>query len=267
MNAATTVDRRPVGQLLRQWRERRRLSQLDLSVQAQVSTRHLSFIETGRSRPTRDMILRLTEHLDVPLRARNTVLLAGGYAPAYPAERLDGPRLAAVRTALHGVLAGHDPFPAVLVDRHWTLLDANAGVSLLTSGSAPELLAPPVNVLRLSLHPDGMAGRIVNFSQWRAHILHRLHRQVAETGDDVLRELHAELIGFPGGSDPVAPLSAAELVVPLRYRVDGAELRFFSITSVLGTPLDVTLAELAIESFLPADPTTAEHLHARRGAT
>jgi transcriptional regulator with XRE-family HTH domain len=266
VHADTAVDRRPVGQLLREWRERRRLSQLELSVQAEVSTRHLSFIETGRSRPTRDMIIRLTEHLEVPLRLRNRLLLAGGYAPAYPVERLDGPRLATVRSALRGVLAGHEPYPAVLVDRHWTLLDGNAGVPLLTGGVAPELLAPPVNVLRLALHPDGMAGRIANLRQWRSHLLHRLDRQAAETGDEVLRDLHRELLGYPGGSDPVPPLSAAELVVPLRYRVEDVELLFFSITSVLGTPLDVTLAELAIESFLPADQATADLLHARRAA-
>ena len=266
MNAATALDRRPVGQLLRDWRERRRLSQLELSLQAEVSTRHLSFIETGRSRPTPDMVLRLAEHLEVPLRARNRLLLAAGYAPAYPEEQLDGLRLAGVRTALRGVLAGHEPYPAVLVDRHWTLLDANAAVPLLTEGAAPDLLDPPVNVLRLSLHPEGMAGRIANLRQWRTHLLHRLERQAADTGDDVLRRLHRELLGYPGGSDPVTSPSANDLVMPLRYRVDGRELHFFSITSVLGTPLDVTLAELAIESFLPADRATADLLQARRDA-
>ena len=170
----TATPVRPVGELLREWRERRRLSQLDLSIQAEISTRHLSFVETGRSRPTPEMILRLTEHLEVPLRERNALLLAGGYAPAYAERGLDAPELDAVRTALRHVLAGHDPYPAVVINRWWELLEANAAAAVLTAGVAPELLAPPVNVLRLSLHPDGMASRIVNLAQWRAHLLTQL---------------------------------------------------------------------------------------------
>jgi transcriptional regulator with XRE-family HTH domain len=213
------------------------MSQLDLSGRSGVSTRHLSFVETGRSRPTRHMLLRLAEELDVPLRARNELLLAGGYAPAYPESELDGPPLADVLTALRNVLAGHSPHPAVLVDRHWTMVDANDGVSLFTAGCAADLLAPPVNVLRLALHPAGMAPRIRNLPEWRTHILHRLDRQAAATGDPVLRELRTELAGYPGGGIADHPDG---LVVPLR---------------------DVTLSELAIEAFLPAGAATADALH------
>ncbi|MET0426768.1 MAG: helix-turn-helix transcriptional regulator [Actinoplanes sp.] len=244
-----------VGGLLSGWRRRRGLSQLALSGQAGVSARHLSFVETGRARPTREMILRLAEELAVPLRSRNELLLAGGFAPVFGESELGGPSLAGVLAALRNVLAGHAPYPAVLVDRHWTLIDANDAVGRLTTGCAGWLLEPPVNVLRLSLHPDGMAGRIGNLAEWRTHVLHRLDRQVAATADPVLRELHAELAGYPGGISESVPDG---LVVPLR--LDG--LSFFSVTSVLGTPLDVTLSELAVETFLPADAMTAAALHA-----
>lgn len=246
-----------VGTLLRRWRADRRLSQLQLSHRTGVSARHLSFVETGRARPTREMILRLSEELAVPLRARNALLLAGGFAPAFPEGELDGPDLAAVLASLRDVLAGHEPYPAVLLDRHWTMVDANAAAGLLTAGAAPELLEPPVNVLRLSLHPAGMAPRIRNLSQWRTHVLHRLDRQALATGDPVLRELHEELAALPGGGDEPEPNG---LVVPLRYAAGNVELSFFSVTSVLGTPLDVTLSELAIEAFLPADDKTAHFL-------
>ena len=204
----TTVSAGPaglpsVGELLRDWRRRRRLSQLDLSIQADISTRHLSFVETGRSRPTPEMIIRLTEQLDVPLRERNTMLLAGGYAPAYPQHGLDEPELASVRAALRRVLAAHEPNPAVLINRWWEMVDANGAVAALTDGCAPELLVPPVNVLRLSLHPDGMAPRIVNLPQWRAHLLSQLRRRAEALGDQRLRELAAELAGYPGGRGPL----------------------------------------------------------------
>ncbi|WP_307872603.1 helix-turn-helix domain-containing protein [Paractinoplanes ovalisporus] len=245
-----------VGELLREWRTGRRLSQLELSVRAGVSARHLSFLETGRSRPTRDMILRLAEELAVPLRSRNELLLAGGFAPAYGETALDGPPLATVLSSLRDVLAGHAPYPAILIDRHWTMVDANDAVARFTGGCAAWLLEPPVNVLRLSLHPDGMAPRIRNLAEWRAHVLHRLDQQAAATADPVLRELRAELAGYPGGTRE-ATFRPDGLVVPLRFD----DLTFFSITSVLGTPLDVTLSELAIESFLPADAATAAALH------
>ena len=242
-----------VGQLLRDWRAARRMSQLDLSAQAGVSARHLSFVETGRARPTRAMILRLAGELDVPLRSRNELLLAGGFAPAFAESDLDGPSLAVVLSALRDVLAAHAPYPAVLVDRHWTMIDANDAVAGLTGGCAAWLLEPPVNVLRLSLHPDGMAPRIGNLAEWRTHVLHRLDKQATATADPVLRDLRAELAAYPGGVSSVRPDG---LVVPLRF----AGLSFFSVTAVLGTPLDVTLAELAIESFLPADAATAAAL-------
>ena len=187
------------GDLIREWRQRRRLSQLDLAIAANVSSRHLSFVETGRSRPTSEMILHLAEHLEVPLRDRNALLLAGGFAPAYPERGLAEPELQAVRNALKRVLDGHEPYPAAVVNRWWELVDANAGIALFTGGVSPELLAPPVNVLRLSLHPDGMAPRIANLPEWRAHLLTRLHRQAEATGDQRLAALHDELSAYPGG--------------------------------------------------------------------
>jgi transcriptional regulator with XRE-family HTH domain len=242
-----------VGERLRDWRTTRRMSQLELAVQAGVSARHLSFVETGRSRPTREMILRLSGELGVPLRSQNELLLAGGYAPAHPESELGGRPLAAVLSSLRDVLTGHSPYPAVLIDRHWTMVDANDAVARFTDGCAEWLLEPPVNVLRLSLHPEGMAPRIGNLGEWRAHVLDRLDRQAATTADPVLRELYHELAAYPGGTSG----TSTGLVVPLHFE----NLTFFSITSMLGTPLDVTLSELAIESFLPADTATATALH------
>ena len=252
------------GDLLRDWRQRRRRSQLDLAIAANVSSRHLSFVETGRSKPTSEMILHLAEHLEVPLRDRNALLLAGGYAPAYPERSLAQPELKAVQAALRQVLAGHEPYPAVVVNRWWELVDANPGIALFTRPLPPSLLEPPVNVLRLSLHPDGMAPRIVNLPEWRAHILTRLHRQAQATGDPRLTDLHDELKAYPGG-ETGKPAAATDVVVPLRYRGDdNRELSFISLTTVLGTPMDVTVEELAIESFYPADQATAAALHAAR---
>lgn len=250
----------PVGQLLREWRERRRLSQLELSIQAEISTRHLSFVETGRSRPTPEMIVRLTEHLDVPLRERNQLLLAGGYAPAYAHHGMDEPELEAVRDALALVLHGHQPYPAVVINRWWDMVDGNTAIGVLVAGCAPELLRPPVNVLRLSLHPDGMAPRIVNLGQWRAHLLEQLHRRAMQTGDARLHELETELRGYPGdGSDLAAP---TDVVLPLRLRVGDRELSLFSIEARVGTATDVTVEELSIETFYPADAETADALRA-----
>jgi transcriptional regulator with XRE-family HTH domain len=253
---------RPVGELLRSWRERRRLSQLELSIQADISTRHLSFVETGRSRPTPEMILRLTEHLEVPLRERNELLLAGGYAPAYPQHGLDAPELETVRAALRQVLAGHEPFPALVINRWWEMLDANDATGMLVEGCAPHLLEPPVNVLRLSLHPDGMAPRVINLAQWRAHLLQQVRRRAEHTGDARLTELHDELLGYPGGVDGNLP--AVSAVLPLRLRLGDDELSFFSIAAQVETAADVTVDEIVIESFYPADAFTAERLRVRR---
>ena len=253
---------RPVGELLRQWRERRRLSQLDLALQAEISTRHLSFLETGRSRPSRAMLLRLAEQLEVPLRERNHLLLAGGYAPAFGQAALDDPQMAAVRAALRQVLTGHEPYPAVVVDRGWNLVDANAAVAALVGQAEPELLAPPANVLRISLHPGGMAPRIVNLGEWRAHLFGRLRRQIALTADPGLAELYQELRAYPCDQpEPEVEVPGpGDVVIPLRLRHGDRELSFLSIMASFGTPLDVTVSELAIESFFPADPGTGSAL-------
>ncbi len=256
----TAAPARPVGQLLRDWRERRRLSQLDLAIQADVSTRHLSFVETGRSKPTPEMIVKLTETLEVPLRERNQLLLAGGYAPAYPQHGLDAPELASVRAALRQVLTGHEPYPALMINRYWEMLDANNALGLLTEGVAAELLVAPVNVLRLTLHPEGLAPRITNLAQVRAHLLEGLRRRVGQTGDPRLRTLRDELAGYAGGTDLSVP--PGSVVMPLRLRHASGELSFFSIASVVQTAADVTVDELVIESFYPADHETSVRIRA-----
>ncbi|WP_422774356.1 helix-turn-helix domain-containing protein [Plantactinospora sp. WMMC1484] len=255
---------RPVGQLLRGWRERRRLSQLELAILAEISTRHLSFVETGRAMPSRDMVLRLAEQLDVPLRERNQLLLAAGYAPIYPRTPLDSPGLAPVRTAVRQVLAAHQPYPAVAVDRAWCVVEANASIGLFTAGVAAPLLTPPINALRLALHPAGMAARIVNLGEWRAHLLGRLRRQVAQSGDSELADLYDELRAYPCDQpEPEVEIpGTGEVVVPLRIRDDGRELAFFGTVLTFGTPRDVTVAELSVESFFPLDEATAAEVAA-----
>jgi len=253
---------RPVGELLREWRDRRRISQLDLAISADISTRHLSFVETGRSKPSRDMVLRLGEHLDVPLRERNRLLLAAGYAPAYTETALGDPGMDAVRRAVRQLLAGHEPYPAAVVDRNWDLVEANAAVGLFVAGIPPELTT---NVLRATLHPDGMAPHVLNLGEWRAHLLGRLRRQVTQTADTGLAALLDELRGYPC-DQPVPEVEVpgpGDIFVPLKLRHDGAELTFFSTVATFGTPLDVTVAELVIESFFPADPATAAYLRER----
>lgn len=253
---------RPVGDLLREWRQRRRLSQLALALDAEVSTKHISFMETGRSRPSRDMLLRLAELLDIPLRERNALLHAGGFAAIYPQHALTDPQLGAAREAVEAVLAAHDPYPALAVDRHWTLVAANAAARRLLSASvAPALLVPPVNVLRASLHPDGLAPAIANLPVWRGHILARVRQQIAATADPTLIALAAELAAYPGGADHPIPTDAG-LVIPLQLRHGDAVLSLFGTITVFGTPIDVTLAELAIEAFYPTDPATADALRA-----
>ncbi|MFE5569744.1 MULTISPECIES: helix-turn-helix domain-containing protein [Amycolatopsis] len=255
---------RPVGELLREWRDRRRISQLDLAISADISTRHLSFVETGRSKPSREMVLRLGEHLEVPLRERNQLLLAAGYAPAYAETGLAAPELEAVRKAVRQLMTGHEPYPAAVVDRWWNLVDANASISLMTDLVSPALMTPPVNVLRVTLHPDGMAPHVLNLGEWRAHLLGRLRRQVIQTADPMLTELLEELLTYPC-ADPVPEVEVpgpGDIFVPLKLRHEDAELTFFSTVSTFGTPLDVTVAELVIESFFPADADTAEYLRA-----
>lgn len=258
MNGTT----RPVGELLREWRQRRRMSQMDLALEADISTRHLSFLETGRSAPSREMILRLAEQLDIPLRERNALLHAAGFAPVYPQRPLADPALAPARRAVELVLKGHEPYPALAVDRHWSLVAANRAVAPLLAGVAPGLLAPPVNVLRLSLHPDGLAPRIANLAQWRAHLLARLRQQIDATADAKLAALLAELKGYeaPDGEEDREAQDFAGVVVPLRLRAGADLLNLFSTTTVFGTPVDITLSELALETFFPADAATAEAL-------
>lgn len=247
---------RPVGEQLRDWRQRRHLSQLDLASLADVSPRHLSFIETGRSLPSRAMLLRLGDRLDVPLRERNALFVAAGFAPIYSERRLDDPSLREARNAIEALLRGHEPYPALAVDRHWNLQAANRALAPFLKGVAPELLTPPVNVLRLSLHPDGVAPRVANLGQWRAHLLHRLQQQIDASGDPQLQALHAELLAYPA-PEAEEPLDPNAFVVPMRMRSEVGELSFLSTTTVFGTPVEVTLSELAIESFFPADAKTA----------
>jgi transcriptional regulator with XRE-family HTH domain len=251
------------GNLLRTWRQRRRMSQLELALEAEVSQRHLSFVESGRSAPSRDMILHLAERLSIPLRERNILLVAAGFAPVYRERNLDDPALAAQREAIEVVLEGHEPFPALAVDRHWTLVASNAAIGPLIAGIDAALLEPPLNVLRLSLHPDGMAPRIANYTEWKAHVITRLTQQVDASADAKLNELLEELKGYPrprgGAPPPPSPKrDFANVVVPLQLMTPDGVLSFFSTTTVFGTPVDITLAEIAIEAFYPADKVTAE---------
>jgi len=262
----TSLSAAPVGAQIRQWRVRRRLSQLELALAAEVSTRHLSCLETGRAAPSREMVLRLARRLDVPLRERNRLLTAAGFAPMYPARPLADPALAAARQVVELVLRGHEPCPALAVDRHWNVVMQNRAVALLLDGVAPELLAAPVNALRLGLHPRGMASRIVNLAAWRAHVLARLRQQIVASDDDTLRALEDELAAYPAPDDAAhAPTPAGgepALVVPLVVDSPLGRLSFISTTTVFGTPVDVTLAELALESFFPADAATTAALRA-----
>ncbi len=278
-----------VGSLLREWRERRRLSQLGLAVDAGVSARHVSFVENGRARPSPEMVLHLAERLEVPLRERNQLLLSAGYAPMWGQRTLDDAEMQPVREAIGLVLGGHEPYPALVVDQHWNMVAANRGLAALTEGIAPQLMEEPVNVLRVALHPKGLAPRIVNLTEWRTHLLERLDRQIAATSDPVLVALRDELTAYPAtnasgnghGSDghggdvkgAVGPADgptatdgaqlARDIVVCLRLRAGDGELAFFSTIATFGTAIDVTISELAIESFFPADRTTAEYLRGR----
>lgn len=251
------------GELIRQWRHRRRLSQLDLALEAGISQRHLSFVEGGRSAPSREMVLRLADHLSVPLRQRNRILVAAGFAPIYGECGLDDPALGPALAAVEQVLKGHEPYPAIAVDKGWNMVLANAAIAPFLEGvEEPALLSPPVNVLRLSLHPKGLAPRIANLDEWRTHLIERLKMQIEATADAALEALEKELSAYSGRPRGNGrPYEAvANIAVPLRLRMDGEVLSFLSTITVFGTPLDVTLSELAIESFFPADAQTGEAL-------
>lgn len=250
-----------VGPLLRSWRQRRHLSQLDLGTLAGVTTRHLSFVETGRSRPSREMVLHLAEVLDVPLRERNHLLVAAGFAPTFRESRLDDPSFEAVRTALDQVLAGHEPYPAIVVDRQWHLVASNTAAFVLVEDVAPALLEPPVNVLRVSLHPDGLAPRIRNLADWAGHVVDRLRRQALITGDADVAALEEELRGLLRGQGVPEGRAggehAGEVAMPMLLDSAKGPLALITTIATFGTALDVTLAELALEAFLPADAATA----------
>ncbi|MFI6686724.1 helix-turn-helix domain-containing protein [Streptomyces sp. NPDC050485] len=257
-----------VGPMLRGWREQRRISQLELALRADSSARHISFIETGRSRPSEDMVLRLAEHLDVPVRERNALLLAAGYAPHYAQTPLDDPSMSSLREGMERLLRAYDPYPALMVDATYTVLAANRGIEMLLEGVAGHLLAPPVNAMRLTLHPEGLAPRIRNLPQWRGHLLEQMQRQIALLRSDSLRELYEEVAAHPvpaareepgeAGSHPVFPFA-----LPLRIEHGGTVLSFISTIATFNTPMDVTVSELAIETFLPADPETAKYLQSQ----
>jgi transcriptional regulator with XRE-family HTH domain len=262
-----------VGELLRGWRRRRRFSQLALALEASISARHLSFVETGRARPSRAMLLRLAERLEIPPRERNALLLAAGYAPEHPERALDGEAVREVREAADLFIRSLEPCPALIVDRHWTMVAGNRMLGVLLEGVCESLLRPPVNALRVSLHPRGLAPRIVNLPEWRADILRRLRREAEHSGDAAVAALHEELEGYPCGPTAAATVSGpggrdgAALTVPLRLRAAGEVLSFISTTTVFGTAVDPVAAELTIEAFLPADAETRDALQRMAGAT
>ncbi|HIV71255.1 MAG TPA: helix-turn-helix transcriptional regulator [Candidatus Aquabacterium excrementipullorum] len=271
MNRLPTVPSAPsphtpsVGTQLRDWRQRRRLSQLDLALDTDVSARHLSFIETGRSMPSRDMLIRLAERLDIPLRERNTLLMAAGHAPVYAERPLADPGMASAQRAVSLILQGHMPYPAIAVDSHWNLLQANPIAQALMGSVDASLLQGRVNVLRVSLHPKGFGGQIVNMADWRAHLLARLHQQIEASGDPVLSALLDELRDYPIPSQDTDASHSADddlggVAVPLRLRTPFGVLSFISTTTVFGTPVDITLSELALETFFPADEATQQAL-------
>jgi transcriptional regulator with XRE-family HTH domain len=262
---ATTGASGDVGSLLREWRERRRLTQLEVALDAGVSARHLSFVETGRSKPGRDVLLGISERLAIPYRERNEILLAAGYAPAFPERRLDDPGLTPARAALERILTAHEPYPAIVFDRAWNLVTANAAASALVALTEvdPSLLEPPVNVMRLGFHPRGLAPHVINLGHWRAHFVGRLEQQVALTADPGLTELLDELLGYPVPEDDPEP---TEVLGPARIRAPGGgEWSFFGMFASFDTPFEVTTSELALELLFPADETT--RLAIERGAS
>lgn len=250
---------RPVGELLREWRHRRRLSQLDLALRAEVSTRHVSFVETGRTIPSSAMVLHLAEQLGVPLRERNRLLVAAGHAPVFRQRPLADPDMAKAREAVTAVLRAHEPYPALVVDRRWNLLFANSAVDVFLDGVDPALLEPPVNMMRLGLHPDGFSPRLRNLPQVRAFLLPRLARQVAQTGDPELSALYEEVVSY-GSESVLPPPDPTDVAMPVRIHHHGVELCFFNTITTFGAPFDVTLEEIAVEAYLPADDETARFL-------
>jgi len=254
-----------IGEHLRQWRQRRHLSQRDLAGDAEISARHLSFVETGRAAPSRDMVLKLAERLNVPLRERNVLLVAAGFAPAFPQRSLDDPALKSARAAIDLVLRAHEPNPALAYDRHWNLVSANRMVMPLLQGITERLLRPPINILRLAFHPEALAGRTVNVAEWCGHLLERLHRQCEVTADPELIKLYHELKSYPIPARP-APLPADNVAIPFKLRFGGSVVSFMSATMILGTPVDITLSELALETFFPADESTAGRMRAMAAA-
>lgn len=259
-----------VGALLRTWRERRGISQLELAGRADSSSRHISFVETGRSRPSEEMVLRLADRLDVPMRDRNALLLAAGYAPRYAHTPMDAPELGVLREGLERLLTGYEPYPALVVDGTYTVVAANRGIAMLLEGMPEHLLEPPLNAMRITLHPEGLAPRIHNLPEWRGHLLDQMERQIALARSEPLRALYEEVAAYPvapargrsgnTGAD-AADAAVPYIALPLRIEHDGQLLSFVSSISTFNTPMDVTVAELAIETLLPADPATAKYLH------
>ncbi|MEV0368797.1 helix-turn-helix transcriptional regulator [Streptomyces sp. NPDC050636] len=252
-----------VGALLREWRDRRRISQLELALRADSSARHISFIETGRSRPSQEMVLRLAEHLDVPVRERNALLIAAGYAPTYPETPLDDPSMEALRSGIQRLLTGYEPFPALVVDGTYNVQAANRGITALLEGVDESLLQPPLNAMRITMHPGGLAPRIRNYLEWRGHLLDQMERQLALLRSAPLRTLYEEVSGYPlpeGGRESAAAGDHAPFALPMLLEHHGTVLSFISTITTFNTPMDVTVSELAVETLLPADPETAAHL-------
>jgi transcriptional regulator with XRE-family HTH domain len=246
------------GDHIRAWRQRRRMSQLELALEAEISTRHLSFVETGRAQPSRRMILTLADRLEIPMRERNLLLVAGGFAPQFPERDLESPEMRGVWDVIDIVLKGHLPYPAFAVDRRWNILSSNRSLPRIYDGVAPELLAPPVNALRLTLHPNGMAPKVINLEEWRANILSRVRAQIAATADEALAELYAELRSY-GGDDGPATAEGRPLI-PFQLMTDAGPMSFLTTTMVFDSPLDVNLSELIIECFFPTDAETRERV-------
>lgn len=247
----------PLGEQLREWRTRRRMSQMDLALDTEMSTRHLSFIETGRSKPSAAMLQRIADCLEVPHRARNALLLAAGYAPDFHERPLDSPEMASMRAIVEHVLKGHEPYPALAVDRHWNMVAANDAIAILIEQVSPTLLAPPVNVLRIALHPEGLAPQIVNYGMWRAHILHRLDLQIEASADAQLAALREEIAGYAVEANDNDIGAVSSVAVPLVLDTVAGRISFVSTVTIFGTPVDITLSELAIEAFFPADAESA----------